>query len=69
MKKLLYAIPLLMVGCAELSQAAKDGFNEAKEMATAPPGFVVEAVSAILRFLGNVLGAGWDMFVSKFLPF
>lgn len=69
MKKLLFALPLLLVGCAEVGQAAKDGLNEAKEMVVAPPSFVVEAINAILRFFGNVLSAGWDMFISKFLPF
>jgi len=65
MKKLLFAIPLLMVGC----QAVQDAGAAAKQTLEAPPSFVIEAIQAIFRFLGSALGAAWEMFINKFLPF
>jgi len=65
MKKLLFAIPMLMVGCA----AVQDGLNAAKNTLESPPSFAVDAIKAIFQFLANIVGAGWDMFIHKFLPF
>lgn len=65
MKKLLFAIPLMLVGC----QAFTDATKAAKDTLLAPPSFVMDAIHAILQFLGNAVAAFADMFLHKFLPF
>lgn len=70
MKKLLYGVPLLfLAGCAEFTQAAKDGVNQFESTVKAPPQLVIDAGRAILGFLGNALSATLEMFLHKFLPF
>jgi hypothetical protein len=66
MKKLIYALPLLVLGGC---QAVNDGVRYVEDAIKAPPTLVADAVKAIISFLVNLFSAGLDTIIHKMLPF
>lgn len=64
MKKLLYGLPLLLVGC----QAFKDVGGVIEDVIVTPPGYLIDALKVVLNFLQGVLGAAVSALLHGLLP-